>query len=194
MYYSYRYGNRISILIYLLLLLSALPAQEVKNQWMKPRVNAEIGYIGVWLSMDKFISKKVSLRSELGLDSGFFGGSLFVRNGFVSGAVANIETRLYYSTNKRKENFFLSRYYPGGFVSLKVVNSIGALSFSNRSGFGVPSYTHLVLNWGLSKHITDRTFYQLGIGVGPKIHHLTMNRESDSIDANLLIRLGLSLF
>ncbi len=61
----------------------------------------QTGFLGIWAHNEAKLSNQIVLRSELGFDSGIWGGSYYDKTGYVFAPVITLEPRWYYNLNKR---------------------------------------------------------------------------------------------
>ena len=79
----------------------------------------QVGVLGIWIHNQTKLSNPIALRSELGFDSGLFGGSFYDGVGFFMTPVITLEPRWYYNLNKRVSKSKSITGNNGNFISLK---------------------------------------------------------------------------
>src|SRR5690625_2012617 len=79
----------------------------------------QTGFIGLWFYNESKLSDQIALRSELGLDSGFWRGSFYDKTGFVMTPQIILEPKWYYNLSKRADKGKRIDFNSGNFIALK---------------------------------------------------------------------------
>ncbi|WP_394758600.1 hypothetical protein [Flavobacterium sp.] len=151
--------------ILILLVFQTNYSQDISLE--KSLFNVQTGILGIWGSNEVRLTNSIALRSEIGLEAGFFGGEVRDKNTFLLAPVIALEPRWYYNLEKRaskskniKNNgvSFVTaalNYYPDWFV------------ISNNSNVIVYDQITIIPKWGIRRNIADSKFnYELGVGLG----------------------------
>lgn len=89
----------------------------------------QTGFLGIWAYNESKLSNQIALRSEIGFDSGIWGGGFYDKTGFLLTPVLTLEPRWYYNLNKRENKSKRIDGNSGNFISIKqVIIPIGLLS------------------------------------------------------------------
>ncbi|PIF01153.1 MAG: hypothetical protein CR994_03310 [Maribacter sp.] len=126
----------------------------------------QIGVLGTWLHNEARLSDEIALRSELGLDSGFFGGEIYGDAGFIMVPVITLEPRWYYNLQKRAANSRPTLGNSGNFVSLKTSCHPDWFIISNSDNVDLVSQISAIPTWGIRRNIGKHFNYEAGIGIG----------------------------
>src|SRR5215218_1139329 len=92
-------------------------AQDVSVE--KTVFGIQTGFLGLWVHNESKLTKALTLRSELGFDSGIWGGDFYDKTGFLMTPVLTLEPRFYYNLNKRDSKSKVITNNSGNFISLK---------------------------------------------------------------------------
>jgi len=146
----------------------------------------QTGLFGIWGHYEKKVQNKVSLRSEIGFDNGFWQNSNR-RIGFFLVPALIAEPRFYYNLDKRIEKFknissnsanclsLFLRYHPDWFV------------ISNKpTGSVIPDFS-IIPTWGLRRSIGQRFNFETSLGIGYRFYFDSGN--SKELDMNLTVRI-----
>ncbi len=85
----------------------------------KSTFGIQTGLLGIWMHNESKLSNEFALRSEIGLDAGFFGGGFNDGNKFLLTPVITIEPRWYYNLDKRISKSRNISGNSGNFISVK---------------------------------------------------------------------------
>lgn len=85
----------------------------------KSTYGIQTGFLGIWAHNETKLSNQIALRSEIGFDSGIWGGDFYDGTGFLMTSVITLEPRLYYNLNKRVNKSRRIDGNSGNFISLK---------------------------------------------------------------------------
>lgn len=159
----------------------------------KSTFGIQTGFFGAWVHNESKLAKLVTLRSEIGFDSGFFGGSNYDRVGIVLSPVVTLEPRLYYNLDKREARSSRIDGNSGNFVSLKTSYHPDWFAISNYKIASRFNDISIVPTWGIRRNIGQHFNYETGIGIG-YIRYLGDRAENlknkGGVDVNLHLRIG----
>ncbi|MEZ0007550.1 hypothetical protein ABH942_002932 [Flavobacterium sp. 28YEA47A] len=125
----------------------------------------QTGFLGVWAHNETKLSNQIVLRSELGLDSGIWGGDYYDKTGFLMTPVITVEPRWYYNLNKRVAKSKRIDGNSGNFISLKTSYHPDWFVISNDD-VNIISDISIIPTWGIRRNIGKHFNYETGIGVG----------------------------
>lgn len=126
----------------------------------------QIGVLGIWLHNERKLSEQIALRTELGLDSGIFGGSIYDGTGFLMTPVITLEPRWYYNLEKRVSKSRNITGNGGNFISIKTSYNPDWFVISNYENLKVVSQVSIIPTWGIKRNIGNHFTYETGIGIG----------------------------
>ncbi len=122
--------------------------------------------MGVWVHNEYGLSNQIALRSEIGLDAGFFGGGFYDTNGFIMAPVFRLEPRWYYNLDKRVRKNRRIDGNSGNFISLKTSYRPDWFVISNVDGLRLVSDVSFIPTWGIRRNVGNHFTYETGIGLG----------------------------
>lgn len=126
----------------------------------------QTGLFGIWANNESKITSQIALRSEIGFDSGIWGGDYYDRTGFLMTPVITAETRWYYNLNNRINKSKRIDGNSGNFISLKASHHPDWFVISNYDNLKVISDISIVPTWGIRRNIGKHFNYETGIGIG----------------------------
>ena len=132
----------------------------------KSTYGIQTGFLGIWVHNESTLTNQIALRSELGFDSGLWGGSFYDKTGFIMAPVITLEPRWYYNLKKRERKSRRTDGNTGNFVSLKTSYHPDWFVISNYDDLEVISDISIVPTWGIRRHIGNHFTYEAGIGIG----------------------------
>lgn len=156
----------------------------------------QTGFLGIWGHNETKLSNSMVLRSELGFDSGIWGGDFYDNSGFLLAPVITLEPRWYYNLKKRKARSKAIHGNSGNFVSLKTSYHPDWFVISNTDNVSIISDISIIPTWGIRRNLGSNFNYEIGIGIGYR-HLLAkqagyLENEGDAA-ANLHLRIGYRL-
>ncbi len=152
----------------------------------------QAGFFGAWAHHELRLSKKISLRTELGFDTKIWGGAIYPKTGFLFTPVITLEPRWYYNLAKRERKSRRIDGNSGNFISLKTSYHPDWFVISNHKNIRVIDDLSLVPTWGIKRNIGKRFNFETGIGVGYMRYFIrdngyVKNRGSAAINVHLRI-------
>jgi len=147
----------------------------------------QTGLLGIWFHNESKLSDQIALRSELGLDSGIFGGSYYDGVGFLLTPVITLEPRWYYNLDKRVSKTKNISGNSGNFVSLKTSFTPDWFVISNVDNLSVLNNISIIPTWGIRRNIGTHFTYEAGIGIGYR-YYFDLNEGETA--GNLHLRIG----
>lgn len=153
----------------------------------------QTGFLGIWAHNETKLSNSISLRYEIGFDSGIWGGDIYEGTGFVLTPVITLEPRLYYNLNKRLNKSRKIDGNSGNFISIKTSYHPDWFIISNSKNISVISDITIVPTWGIKRNLGKHFTYETGIGIGYRYAFAKqagfLENESE-MAANLHLRVG----
>ncbi|HUH26396.1 MAG TPA: hypothetical protein VLY87_07200 [Flavobacterium sp.] len=169
-------------------------AQEVSVE--KSTFGVQTGYLGIWVHNETKLSNTFSLRSEIGFDSGIWGGDFYDKTGLLLAPVLTVEPRLYYNLSKRQAHDKRTSNNNGNFISLKTSYHPDWFVISNTENVKIISDISLIPTWGIKRNISNSNFvYEAGFGVGYQYvfaKQAGFIENESNIMLNLHLRIGYS--
>lgn len=159
----------------------------------KSTIGVQTGFLGLWVNYETKLSNSIVLRSEIGLDGGFWGGSFYDGPGYVFAPVLTLEPRFYYNLNKRVRKSRRIDGNSGNFISLNTTFHPDTFVISNRDYVKIISDISLIPTWGIRRNIGQHFNYEAGIGLGYRYIFAKQAgyRENDGdVAVNLHLRIG----
>jgi len=132
----------------------------------KSTYGIQTGFLGIWVNNETKLSNQIALRSEIGFDSGIWGGDFYEGTGFLMTPVITLEPRLYYNLNKRVSKSRRIDGNSGNFISLKTSYHPDWFVISNKENVSVVSDISIIPTWGIRRNIGKHFTYETGIGIG----------------------------
>lgn len=159
----------------------------------KSTYGIQTGFLGIWVHNESKLSNSIALRTELGFDSGIWGGDFYDKTGFLMTPVITVEPRWYYNLNKRKNKSKRIDENSGNFVSLKISYHPDWFVISNTDNVNVISDISIIPTWGIRRNNGKHFNYEAGIGIGYRYIFAKqagyLENESE-VAANLHLRIG----
>ena len=153
----------------------------------------QTGFLGVWVHNESKLSNQIVLRSELGFDSGIWGGDFYDKTGYVFTPVITAEPRWYYNLGKRESKSKRIDGNSGNFISLKTSFHPDWFVISNYENISIVSDISIVPTWGIRRNIGKHFNYEAGIGAGYRYIFAKqagyLENESD-VAVNAHLRIG----
>lgn len=132
----------------------------------KSTYGIQTGFLGIWVHNESKLSNSIALRTELGFNSGIWGGDFYDETGFLMTPVITAEPRWYYNLNKRESKTRRIDGNSGNFVSLKTSYHPDWFVISNTDNVRVISDISIIPTWGIRRNIGQHFNYEAGIGIG----------------------------
>lgn len=153
----------------------------------------QTGTLGIWGHQEVRLSNQFALRSEIGFDTGIWGGSFYDKTGFLLTPVITLEPRWYYNLNKRIRKSRRIDGNSGNFLSLNTNFHPDWFVISNYDNIRVISDISIIPTWGIRRNIGNHFTYETGIGLGYRYIFAKQAgyRENRGVTAlNLHLRIG----
>ena len=166
-------------------------AQEASVE--KSTSGIQTGFLGVWAHNEAKLSNQIALRSEIGFDSGIFGGGLYNETGFMLTPVITLEPKWYYNLNKRSLKSKRISGNSGNFVSLKSSYNPDWFVISNYDNVNIVNQIAIIPTWGIRRNIGEHFNYETGIGLGYRYYFAKSNgyfENESEVALSLHLRIG----
>jgi hypothetical protein len=159
----------------------------------KSTYGIQTGFLGIWAHNESKLTNSIALRTEIGFDSGIWGGDFYDGTGFLMTPVITLEPRLYYNLNKRVKKSRRIDGNSGNFISLKTSYHPDWFVISNTDNVSVVSDISFIPTWGIRRNVGKHFTYETGIGIGYRYIFAKqagfLENESE-VAVNLHLRLG----
>lgn len=156
----------------------------------------QLGILGIWGHHEAKLSNTIALRSEIGFDSGIWGGKIHSGTGFIMAPVITLEPRLYYNLKKRENKNRRIDGNSGNFISLKSSYHPDWFVISNNSNVSIIPDFAIVPTWGIKRNIGRYINYEAGIGIGYRYifaKQVGYRENKSETTLNLHLRFGFRL-
>lgn len=181
--------KRIVLTFTLCLLALLTKAQDASVE--KSVFGVQIGILGAWLHHEAKLTNRISLRSELGFDTG-----LTIRSNstdIILGTAISLEPRWYYNISKRKSKSKRIDGNSGNFISIKTQYHPDIIIASSNDNINLISDITIVPTWGIRRNIGKHFNYEAGFGIG-YIHYFKEKNvriiDEADVAVNLHARIG----
>lgn len=183
-------------IITLTLTCITLSTQAQETSVEKSTFGAQTGFLGIWVHNETRLSNSIALRSEIGFDSGIWGGDFYDKTGFLLAPVLTIEPRFYYNLDRRHLKDKKTSNNNGNFFSLRTSYHPDWFVISNTENVKIISDLSFVPTWGIRRNINNSNFvYEAGFGAGYQYvfaKQAGYNENESHFLLNLHLRIGYS--
>ncbi|CDF80984.1 conserved hypothetical protein [Formosa agariphila KMM 3901] len=156
----------------------------------------QTGFLGFYANNEARLTNSIALRSELGLDAGFWGSDVNDINGYLLAPVLTLEPRWYYNLKKRTNKGRRTANNTGNFVSLKTSYHPDWFTLTNADHLNFIGDFTIIPTWGIRRHLGNHFNYETGIGIGYGRYLLNKNDyyygDKNVVAVNLHLRIGYS--
>ena len=159
----------------------------------KSAFGIQAGLFGIWVNNETKLTNQIVLRSEIGFDSGIWGGDFYDKIGFLMTPVITAEPRWYYNLNKRVSKSKRIDGNSGNFISIKTSFHPDWFVISSKNNIDVYNQLSIIPKWGLRRNIANSNFnFEAGIGFGYRFYFLkqygySKNDGETALDLHLRI-------
>lgn len=164
--------NILKITLPVLLFSFGLRAQEAPEpnnvSVEKSMINIQTGLFGIWAGYEGGLSNTITLKTEAGLDAGFYYTYLTDEVVFMAGPSVNIEPRWYYNIKKRAAKGRNITHNGANFVglSVKYLPDWFTVSSDDRE-YNIADQLLIIPKWSIRRNIGNSNFnYEAGVGLG----------------------------
>jgi hypothetical protein len=161
-------------------LLSNLIYAQVEHKGVEKSIfNIQTGVLGTWVNNETKLTSSLTLRSEIGLDAGIFGGEMNGNTGVFFTPVINFEPRWYYNIDKRENNRKNTTNNSANFFTTSISYHPDWFVISNKDNLYVTNQLSILPKWGIRRNIAKSNFnFEAGIGLGYRFYFYKQNSFS----------------
>ncbi|QDO93445.1 hypothetical protein FNB79_05445 [Formosa sediminum] len=156
----------------------------------------QTGFLGFYINNESRLKNSIVLRSELGLDAGFWGSDVNDINGYLLAPVLTLEPRWYYNLKKRNNKGRHTANNTGNFVSIKTSYHPDWFTITNADHLNFIGDFTIIPTWGIRRHISAHFNYETGFGIGYGRYLIKNNDyyygDRNVVAVNLHLRIGYS--
>lgn len=178
----------------LVLLGSVFSAISQGNGVEKSTFSIQTGVLGLWINNEARLNDQIALRSEIGLDAGFFGGSRYYDGtGYLLIPSITLEPRWYYNLGKRASRSKNIADNGGNFIALSTSFLPDWFVISNYENINVINQLTIIPTWGIKRNIGTHFNYEAGFGIGYGYSFAKsagFSEDESLVAANLHLRFG----
>ena len=156
----------------------------------KSTYGIQTGFLGIWVHNEMKLTNQIALRTELGLNAGFFGGNFYPKTGFIMTPVITVEPRWYYNLEKRQSKSKKISGNSGNFVSLQTNFHPNWFVISNYEDLKTFNLFTIIPSWGIKRNIGKHFTYETAIGLGYGYQFREEYGDLEGIAIDLHLRLG----
>lgn len=186
-------------LLFFVLMTNAQTGSSPSVSVEKSIFGVQVGVLGAWVYHEDRISNSIALRSEIGLDAGLFGGSIYKdvnRVNYAFAPVITLTPRWYYNLKKRLRKGFKIDQNNGNFFGLEISYNPSWFLISNVSNAEVFNQIRIIPKWAIRRTVGRHFSYETGIGLGYRhtflnddYYYISSDKKS-SLVLDLHVRLG----
>ena len=175
-------------LIFLVLITSFCYSQEKINSSVEKSIfGIQTGFLGVWVHNESRLSNQISLRSEIGMNYGFFDNG-YGQNSIVYPTI-RLEPRWYYNLEKRVKKGRKISNNSGNFLALNITYTPDWFYISDLDNINIIGTITFIPKWGIKRTVGKHFTYETGIGIGTFILLEDYNVDNN-IAFDLHLRIG----
>ncbi|WP_264550714.1 hypothetical protein [Flavobacterium sp. N2038] len=180
--------SKITILLFVITFGTKSISQN-KDALEKSIFGVETGFLGFWVNNETRLISNLSLKSELGLDAGFFGGASDAKIGTVLVPVFAVEPRYYYNIEKRARNSKTISNNNANFIALNLKYQPDLFIISNEDVDAVSNIS-IIPKWSIRRNLGSHFHYETGFGIGYRYFLEKINNEKGEVAVDLHLRIG----
>ncbi len=156
----------------------------------------QVGVLGFWAHHEAKLQNTISLRTEVGFDTGLFSSNSDYSGtdvGVVFIPSISLEPRFYYNLQKRLDKGKNITKNSGNFIGLRLNYRPDWFTLSNVGKTSVADNVAIIPKWGVRRTLWNHFTYELGAGVGYRKYFLKQYGYSDNpgeVAVDLHMRLG----
>lgn len=153
----------------------------------------QTGLIGIWGYHEAGLSESWALRTEIGMEGGFFLNNFYEGVGFLLTPLVTLEPRWYYNIGKRARAGKTISGNSGNFLSLKASYNPDLFVISNKDNISVVNQLSLIPTWGIRRNLGRHFTWETGLGLGYRYvfaKSAGFAEDEEEAAVNLHLRLG----
>lgn len=169
---------------------------QENNSVEKSLYGVQVGVLGVWAHNEARLKSNITLRTEIGFDTGLFSSNADYSGtdvGVIFIPSITLEPRFYYNLNQRREKGKNIRKNSGNFIGLKLNYRPDWFALSNVDNTSIADNIALIPKWAIRRTLWSHFTYELGAGLGYRKYFLKQYGYSENqgeVALDLHIRLG----
>lgn len=176
------------IFLILLVFTVTLMYSQEKSSIKKSFFGVQAGLFGANVYNEVNLSEQFTLRSEIDLNAGIWGGDLYSKTGFALAPALSITPKWYYNINQRHNKSKNTKYNSANYLSAKLGFVPDWFVISNVDGIEVNPMISLIPTWGLRRNFAKNFNYELQLGLG--VGKILKSDYSLQVVPNLSFRIG----
>lgn len=155
--------------------------------------NIQTGILGAWVNNEARIGDQVVLRTEVGLNLGYYVSYSFGSR-YVLAPTVSLEPRWYYNIGRRQEKGKRTEKNSANFLSVEVNYVPDWFVISDIENYSVANQVSIIPKWGLRRAMGNSNFnYEVGAGLGYR-HVFFEGRADDSrLAVDVHFRIGYTI-
>jgi len=177
------------ILFSLIITLISILGHSQTASVEKSTYGIQTGLLGIWVHNEMKLTNQIALRTELGMNAGFFGGYFYPKTGFLMTPIITVEPRWYYNLEKRQSKSKNISGNSGNFVSLQTSYNPNWFVISNYNNLKTFNLITIIPTWGIKRNIGKHFTYEtaIGVGYGHQFREGYLDLEGIAIDLHLRV-------
>lgn len=153
-------------------------------------VNIQTGILGIWGSNETKLNDEFALRTEIGLDLGYYISSN-LENKYVFAPIVLVEPRWYYNLENRLTKGKHIKNNSGNFIGLKFKYVPDWFVISDFDNYSVANQVSIIPRWGMRRAISKSNFnYEIATGLGCKYVFLEKKDNDLRLILDVYLRIG----
>lgn len=156
--------NKYIITLFTTILAINMSAQDASVE--KSVFGVQLGLVGLWVHNEVKLSNSIVLRSELGIELGYYDNTITNTNGILIAPSLVLEPRWYYNLNKRQAKSKRIDGNSGNFIALKTTYHPDLLVYGSNDNVNLISDLSIVPTWGIRRNIGKHFNYEAAFGIG----------------------------
>ncbi len=168
-------------------------AKSQNSSVEKSTYGIQMGLLGVWAHQEVKLSDKIALRTEVGMDAGFWFGNFYPKNGYLMTPVIMLEPRWYYNLDKRISKSKSISGNSGNFLTLQTSFHPNWFVISNYKNVEIANQISIIPTWGIKRNIGNHFTYEAGIGIGYRYifaKNVGYSKNEGQAAMNIHLRIG----
>ena len=162
-----------------LFLLAIINCSFAQNSAIgKSITGIQIGFLGTNVYNETRLSNEIALRSQFGLNTGIFGGSIYDKTGFILYPEISIEPKWYYNVKERVQKNKNIKNNGANYYSVNIQYSPNWFEISNYNDLEVYNTLAIIPTWGFRRNFLENFNYEFKIGLGYGISY----RDSENVN------------
>ncbi len=153
----------------------------------------QVGLLSVLINNEIKLTNELSLKSEIGMTAGIFGGTFYPKTGYLIVPAISVEPRWYYNLQKRLSKNKIIANNNGNYLTIQTSFNPNWFNISNYNNIKIVNQLTIIPTWGLRRNLNDNLNYEIGFGLGYKYYFAKSAgyiKNESSAAANLHLRIG----